>query len=150
MAVLKLTEAVSQWFAQEWNSKNWAGNSENASLLRGDSEEEGNVFVSHIQCVVSLKYLQELVRRHWYCWTLQMTDLQFQRNYLYSKLSFALHFTFFVNFLLVWLYFFLFLSKIIFWNLPHHFNVVFVAKSVSTWGSVILCNRLPVSEPPAA
>jgi len=37
------------------------------------------------QYVVSLKYLQELVRRHWYCWTLQVTDLQSQRKCLHSK-----------------------------------------------------------------
>jgi hypothetical protein len=51
------------------------------------------------QCVVSLKYLQELVRRHLYCWTLQMTDLQLQPKCLHSKLSFTLHFTFYVHFL---------------------------------------------------
>jgi hypothetical protein len=99
-----LTEAVISVFEDiNCNAKGTARTGQGNRRMRACCEEilkkKEMSLSATFQCKVSLKYLHELVyrrRRHWYCWTPQMTDLQFQRNCLHSKLSFALHFTFFL------------------------------------------------------
>jgi hypothetical protein len=101
---LGLTEAaISVFEDSDWNEKGTARTGQGILRMLACCEEilkkkEMSLSAS-FHCVVSLKYIQELLRRHLYCWTLQMTDLQFQPKCLHSKLSFALHFIFFVNFL---------------------------------------------------